>query len=70
MAIKVTYNHFYQNQMDILGSKIVDNYLYVMGGNNGLPHTRAYVKVNIDTEQIVDYYTNNCPVYIEESVYQ
>jgi hypothetical protein len=75
IAIKVTYNYFYQNQMDVLGAKIVGNYLYVVGGNEGFPDTReyatrAYVKVNMITEQIIDYYTNNCPVYVEEFVFQ
>lgn len=71
IAHEVTYKYFDENFMDILGSKIVDNYLYVRGGDDGFPHTRATVKVDLNTKQIVDWFGwHNCPVKVKEGVYQ
>ena len=56
--------------MDVLGAKVVDNYMYVKGGDNGFPHTRAHVKIDLQTNKIVsEYGAHDCPVYVEEGNY-
>lgn len=53
-----------------MGAKVVGNFMYVKGGDNGFPHTRAHVKVDLTTEKIVDhYYAHDCPVNVSEGIY-
>ena len=70
LAHDLTKEHFYECQMNIMGAKIVDKYMYVIGGDNGFPHTRAHVKVDLDTNKIVAQYGAwDCPVRVSEGSY-
>lgn len=70
LAHDLTKEYFNKNQMEIMGAKIIDNYMYVKGGDNGFPHTRAHVKVDLNTNKIVAYYGCwNCPVQVSENSY-
>ena len=70
LAHDLTNEYFYKNFMDVMGAKVVDKYMYVKGGDNGFPHTRAHVKVDLDTNKIVEWYGAwNCPVQVSEGSY-
>ena len=71
LAHSLTEEYFYKNMMDIMGAKTIDGYMYVKGGNDGFPHTRAHVKIDLKTNQIIEYYgAHDCPVYVGEGVYE
>lgn len=70
LAHDITKQYFYDNFMSVMGAKIVGDYMYVKGGDNGFPHTRAHVKVDLQTNKIVEYYgAHNCPVQVDEGTY-
>ncbi|MFW5672237.1 MAG: hypothetical protein ACOCM8_08110 [Acetivibrio ethanolgignens] len=71
LARKITGDYFAECMMGVMGAKVVGNYMYVKGGDNGFPHTRAHVKVDLKTEKIVEHYNaHDCPVYVSEGVYE
>ena len=71
LAHRITKDYFSSCMMGVMRAKVVGDYLYVKGGDNGFPHTRAHVKVDMKTEKIVEYYyAHDCPVYISEGVYE
>ena len=71
LAHSLTEEHFYKNMMDVMGEKTIDGYMYVKGGNDGFPHTRAHVKIDLKTNRIIEYYgAHDCPVYVGEGVYE
>lgn len=71
LAERITEGYFNKNMMTVMGAKVVGNYMYVKGGDNGFPHTRAHVKVDLMTEKIIGYYSaHDCPVYISEGIYE
>ena len=62
---------FAENNLQIVGTKLVDNYMYVKGIDNGFPHASAYVKIDIKKNKIVDYYNaHNCPVEVKDGIYE
>ena len=70
LAHNLTDEYFYKDFMDVLGAKVVDGFLYVKGGNNGFPRTRAHVKIDLKTNKIVESFgATNCPVYIFDGTY-
>lgn len=70
LAHRITKYYFNSCMMVVIGAKVVDNFMYVKGGDNGFPHTRAHVKVDLATEKIVGYYNaHDCPVNVTEGVY-
>lgn len=70
LAQKITKEYFNRNMMSVMGAKVVGDYMYVIGGDNGFPYTRSHVKVDLKTEKIVEYYNaHDCPVYVSEGVY-
>lgn len=71
LANELTKEYFNKNMMGVMGAKVIDNFIYVKGGDNGFPHTRAHVKVDLKTKQIVGHYGAwDCPVYVSEGVYE
>ena len=71
LAHNLTKEYFYKNMMSVMGAKTIDGYMYVKGGDNGFPHTRAHVKIDLETNQIIKYYgAHDCPVYVGEGVYE
>lgn len=71
LAQRITKEYFNENMMSVMGAKVVGRYMYVKGGDNGFPHTRAHVKVDLKTESIVKYYyAHDCPVYVSEGIYE
>ena len=70
LAHRITKEYFNSCMMGVMGAKVVGNFMYVKGGDNGFPHTRAHVKVDLTTEKIVDhYYAHDCPVNVPEGLY-
>ena len=70
LAHDLTNQYFYNNFMSVMGAKVVDGYMYVKGGDNGFPHTRAHVKIDLQTNEIVEYYgAHDCPVCVSEGMY-
>ena len=71
LAQKITGDYFAKSMMGVMGAKVVGNYMYVKGGDNGFPHTRAHVKVDLSTGQIIEhYYAHDCPVNVSEGIYE
>lgn len=71
LAKRITENYFNSCMMGVIGAKVVGNYMYVKGGDNGFPHTRAHVKVDLGTGEIVCYYNaHDCPVYVPDGIYE
>ena len=44
----------YKNQLDMIGAKKIDNYIYVRGYDGGFPHAAATAKFDIDTGKFVE----------------
>ena len=62
---------FEKNQLQIVGTKTVGDYMYVKGFNGGFPHASAYVKIDMKENKIVDYYNaHNCPVEVKDGIYE
>ena len=63
---------FEENHLEIVGTKIVGNYMYVKGFDGGFPHASAYVKIDLKERKIVNYYNTQyeCPVEIKDGVYE
>lgn len=71
LAHELAEDYFRENMMKIVGAKIINGYMYVKGGDNGFPHTRAHIKIDLKTNQIVEYYgAHDCPVRVSENVYE
>lgn len=71
LAKRITEEYFNSCMMGVMGAKVVGNYMYVKGGDNGFPHTRAHVKVDLETEMIVGCYNaHDCPVHVSEGIYE
>ncbi len=61
----------YRNQLDIIGAKKSNNYLYVRGFNGGFPHEAATIKIDIDSGEIIQLWGfYGCPVTILEREYE
>lgn len=43
-AEKVAGKWFYENFLDIVGTKTIGDYMYIKGFNGGFQHASAYVK--------------------------
>lgn len=54
LAHKLADKWCYRNQLDIIGAKKIDNYLYVRGFNGGFPHAAATAKFDIDTGKFIE----------------
>lgn len=62
---------FEENHLEIVGTKIVGNYMYVKGFDGGFPYASAYVKIDMKESKIVDYYNaHSCPVEVKDGVYE
>ncbi len=62
---------FAENNLQIVGTKLVDNYMYVKGFDGGFPHASAYVKIDMKENKIVNYYdAHNCPVKVKDGIYE
>lgn len=62
---------FEKNQLQIVGTKTVGDYMYVKGFNGGFPHASAYVKIDMKENKIVNYYNaHQCPVEVMDGVYE
>lgn len=62
---------FAENNLQIVGTKLVDEYMYVKGIDNRFPHASAYVKIDMKESKIVDCYNaHNCPVEVKDGVYE
>ena len=62
---------FEKNQLQIVGTKTVGDYMYVKGFNGGFPHASAYVKIDMKENKIVNYYNaHQCPVKVMDGVYE
>lgn len=63
---------FEENHLEIVGAKIVGNYMYVKGYDGGFPHASAYVKIDLKESKIVNYYNTQyeCPVEVKDGVYE
>lgn len=62
---------FAENNLQIVGTKIVDDYMYVKGFDGGFPHASAYVKIDMKENKIVNYYdAYNCPVKVKDGIYE
>ena len=71
LAHKLTKEYFNKNMMSVMGAKVINGYMYVKGGDNGFPHTRAHVKVDLNTRQIIEYYNaHDCPIYVSEGIFE
>ena len=71
LAHNLTEKYFNDCMMSVMGAKVVDNCMYVKGGDNGFPHTRAHVKVDLTTNEIVEHYgARDCPVLVTEETYE
>lgn len=51
LAHKIAAKWCYRNQLDIIGAKKSDNYLYVRGFNGGFPHEAATIKLILIAEK-------------------
>lgn len=70
LAHRIIKDYFNSCMMGVMGAKVVGNFMYVKGGDNGFPHTRVRVKVDLTTEKIVDhYYAHDCPINVPEGIY-
>lgn len=71
LAHNLTGKYFNDGMMSVMGAKVVDNCMYVKGGDNSFPRTRAHVKVDLTTNEIVEHYgACNCPVLVTEGIYE
>lgn len=62
---------FKENYLQIVGTKTVDDYMYVKGFDGGFPHASAYVKIDMKENKIVNYYdAHNCPVKVKDVIYE
>ena len=60
-----------ENYLQIVGTKTVDDYMYVKGFDGGFPHASAYVKIDMKENKIVNYYdVHNCPVKVKDGIYE
>lgn len=71
LAHKLADQWCYRNQLDIIGAKKSDNYLYVRGFNGGFPYEAATIKIDIDSGEIIQLWGfYGCPVTILEGMYE
>ena len=71
LANEITGEHFYKNQLEIVGAKIIGNRMYVKGYNGGFPHALAYVQVDLDSKKITKYYdAYGCPANIVDGIFE
>lgn len=67
MAYDLTHQYFYNSHESFMGVKLDGNYMYVKGGDNGFPHTRSHVKIDLSQNEIVETYgAHDCPVEVGE----
>lgn len=70
-AENISEKWFEKNQLQIVGTKTVGDYMYVKGFNGGFPHASAYVKIDMKENKIVNYYNaHQCPVEVMDGVYE
>lgn len=70
LAEKTAGKYFYENYMHVVGARIVGDQMYVKGFDSGFPHALGYVKVDLNSREIIKYYNANmCPVDIENGEY-
>ena len=61
---------FAENHLQIVGTKTVDNYMYVKGFDN-VSHASAYAKIDTKKHEIVDYYNARmCTVEVKDGIYE
>ena len=53
LAHKLAGEWCYKNQLDMIGAKKIDNYIYVRGYDGGFPHAAATAKFDIDTGNLL-----------------
>lgn len=70
-AEKVAGKWFYENFLDIVGTKTIGDYMYIKGFNGGFPHASAYVKIDMKENKIVKYYNaHECPIEVKDGAYE
>lgn len=66
-AYDLTHQYFHDIFQCFMGVKVDGNYMYVKGGDNGFPHTRSHVKVDLSNNMIIQSYgAHDCPVEVGE----
>lgn len=67
-AYDLTKEYFHKNCFEgFMGVKIVGNYMYVKGGDNGFPYTRSHVKIDLRNNKIIETFgAHDCPVEVGE----
>ena len=66
-AYNLTRQYFYDIFQCFMGVKVDENYMYVKGGDNGFPHTRSHVKIDLSNDTIVETYgAHDCPIEVGE----
>ena len=61
----------HRNQLQLVGTKTVGDYMYVKGADYGFPHAIAYMCVDLDTKKPIKYYMcHECPIEVKDGVYE
>lgn len=61
----------HRNQLQLAGTKTVGDYMYVKGFDYGFPHAGGYVCIDLRSQYIIQHYDlNNCPVEVEDGIYE
>lgn len=71
MAHKIGDTYFANTPMNVAGARIYGGYLYIKGYDGGFPQLEEYIKVDLETKEIVkEYGALDCPISIGNGVWQ
>lgn len=71
LAKRLAKPYFDKQQIPMIGATIKDGYLYAEGEDRGFPHRSDAIKIDLNTEEILESYgARGCPVSIYIGQYE